>query len=139
MKNWLIARKNSIHDYRKTAFMIIEKQTNADILNAETGGDLWRIIICGIDGGIVEEGWMKKFRKETIVSYSGQSPGICLDLLWNNVITLFLVANVTSKIPTEELWIRVLERVNALTACLRERGLSSDPSSTKLYSTFKSD
>lgn len=40
---------------RKTAFMIIEKQTNAVFLSVKTEGDLCRIIICGIDGGIIDE------------------------------------------------------------------------------------
>jgi hypothetical protein len=51
--------------------MIIERQANADFLNAKTGGDLCRIKICGIDGGIIDEGLIEKLRKETIVSYSG--------------------------------------------------------------------
>jgi hypothetical protein len=41
---------------RKTAFMVIEKQANAEFLNAKTGGDLCWIIICGMDGGIIDEG-----------------------------------------------------------------------------------
>jgi hypothetical protein len=45
-KNLLIPRKN----------MIIERQANADFLNAKTVGDLCRIIICVIDGGIINEG-----------------------------------------------------------------------------------
>jgi hypothetical protein len=36
--------------------MIIKKQANADFLNAKTGGDLFWIIICGIDAGIIDEG-----------------------------------------------------------------------------------
>jgi len=117
--------------------MTTEKQTNADFLSTKSGGDLCRITICGIDGGITDKRWIEKLRKERIVSYSGQSPGICLDVLWYNTVTLFMVASVTSKIRTEQLSSRVLERENALTACLRAGRLPSDPSLTKLRSTFK--
>ena len=36
--------------------MIIEGQANADFLNAKPGGDLRRIIICGVGGRIIDEG-----------------------------------------------------------------------------------
>ena len=61
--------------------MIKEKRANFDFLSAKTGGDLCRIKIRGVEGGISDKRGTEKFRKETIVSYSGQSTGICLDVL----------------------------------------------------------
>jgi hypothetical protein len=76
-----------------------------------------------MDGGIIDEGWIEKFRKKMNVSYSGQSFGIRLDVLWKNRIILFMAASVTRKIRTEQIWSRVIERINAPTACLRARRL----------------
>jgi hypothetical protein len=59
---------------------------------------------------MIYEWWIEQFREETIVSYSGQIPGICLDVLWKNTITLFMVVSITSKIWKEQLCSRVLER-----------------------------
>jgi hypothetical protein len=49
IKNLLVQGKNNV-------FMIIEGRANADFLNAKPDGDLCRIKICGVGGGIIDEG-----------------------------------------------------------------------------------